>query len=234
VGIAVLTVRALAMVAALLPPVEAGEPPSAAAYRQVLATPGAAATVLTTLLFMASQFTVYGVAGAYVSARFGLSTGRVAVVLLAFGVLGVIGNASGARIFERLGGPNTITLTLCGLAVAFATLVFAAKAFIAAVALFAFWAFFSQLYQAPQQARLVALLPRQRAILLALNASTMYVGVSLGSLLGSSFLPALGPRALSAVALAPLALAMVAHLASVRRVVAAPTTMPATPIPTRS
>lgn len=238
-GIAVLTVLALLLVAALLPAVEAAARPRVSAYGRVLRTPGAATTVLTTLFFMATQFTVYGVAGAYVAARFGAGTGAVAFVLLAFGVLGVVGNAFGARIFERLGGPATITMTLSGLAVAFVALLLVPRSVVAAVLVFAFWAFFSQLYQAPQQARLVALLPDQRAILLALNASTMYIGVSVGSLLGSTYLAMLGARPLSAVGLVPLVFAFAVHAWSVRQASTArtsrtTTTEPVSAIATRS
>ncbi|GAB1643571.1 MFS transporter [Krasilnikovia sp. MM14-A1259] len=217
-GIALLTVLALALVAALLPPVEAGVPPTASAYGQVARTPGAAVIVLTTMFFMAAQFTVYGVAGAYITARFGATASEVALVLLAFGVLGVIGNASGVRVIARLGGSATISLTLAGLGLAFAGLIVTPATIAAAIGLFAFWAFFSQLYQAPQQARLVALLPEQRAIVLALNASTMYVGVSVGGLLGGTFLPEVGARWLPAIGLIPLAAAVMTQAVSVRSV----------------
>ncbi len=217
-GVAVLTVLALVLVALLLPEVEAGERPTARAYRLVLGTPGTVPTVLTTLFFMAAQFTVYGVAGAYIAARFGSPPSTVALVLLAFGVVGVIGNASGARTYERFGGRATITTTQVGLGAAFLALALVPHALPAALAVFAFWAFFSQLYQAPQQARLVALLPDQRGIVLALNASALNIGVSLGSLLGSTALPWAGARLLSAIGLVPLALAVVAHAVSVRRI----------------
>ncbi|MFB7618969.1 MFS transporter [Kitasatospora sp. NPDC056181] len=207
---------ALALVTALVPAVPAGEPPTAAAYRAVLAAPGASATVLTTLFCMAAQFTVYGVAGAYLAARFGLGPGAVTGVLFAFGAVGVLGNACGVRLSARLGGVATVTVTLAGLAAAFAGLLASPRGPAGALLLFAVWAFFGQLYQAPQQARLIALRPDQRGVLLALNASMLYVGISLGSLLAGSLLPVLGARALPAVGLAALAFAGLSHFASVR------------------
>ncbi|WP_329494884.1 hypothetical protein [Kitasatospora herbaricolor] len=84
--------------------------------------------------------------------------------------------------------------------------------------LFALWAFFSQLYQAPQQARLIALASGQRGLLPALNASMLYLGISLGSLLAGTFLPVLGAGTfLPVLGLLPLALAGLAHRASARR-----------------
>ncbi|MFE0461772.1 MFS transporter [Kitasatospora sp. NPDC058965] len=215
-GLAAVTVLALLLVAVLVPPLPAGPAPTVRAYRAVLARPGVLPVVLTTLAVMAAQFTVYGVAGAYLAARFGLTGGQVPAVLFAFGAVGVVGNAAGARLSARLGGDRTVALTLLGMAAAFAALLVSPAGLLPAVLLLALWAFFSQLYQAPQQARLIALDPEQRGLLLALNASMLYVGISAGSLLAATLLPRLGAVPLAAVALAALLPAAVAHLRSVR------------------
>ncbi len=234
-GVAAVTLLTLALVAALVPPVPAGAAPTAAAYRQVLTTPGALPAVLTTMLSMAAQFTVYGVAGAYVAARFGAGPGAVTGVLFAFGAAGVLGNASGARLSARLGGARTVALTQAGLAAAFLGLLAAPRSLVAAVPLFALWAYSGQLYQAPQQARLIALRPEQRGLLLALNASMLYVGISAGSLLAGTFLPVLGAGPLPVLGLPALALAGLAHRASVRRTTSVPPTTSVTPtMPTAS
>ncbi|MET9613513.1 hypothetical protein [Kitasatospora indigofera] len=63
----------------------------------------------------------------------------------------------------------------------------------------------------------LALAPAQRGLLPALNASMLHVGISLGSLLAGTFLPVAGAGPLPALGLPPLALAGLAHRASVRR-----------------
>ncbi|GAA5015781.1 MFS transporter [Kitasatospora paranensis] len=200
-GVAVLSAVALVLVAVLVPDIPAGEPPTAQAYRAALRTPGALPTVATTLLFMAAQFTVYAVAGAYLAARFGASAGMVSGTLMAFGIIGVLGNGLAPRISERLGGTRTITVSLTGLGVALAALVVTPRAAVAGLLIFAVWAFFSQMYQAPQQARLIAILPSHPGLILALNAAALYLGMSLGSLLGSTFLAPVGATWLPGVAL---------------------------------
>lgn len=185
-----------------------------------LRTPATVATVSTTLLFMAAQFTVYGIAGAYLKDRFDASSGLISVTLLAFGVIGVAGNASAPRIAERLGGERTVGLAVIGLALGFALLLVAPHS-TAGLVFFAFWAFFSQLYQAPQQARLVELVPLQPGLILALNAAALYLGMSLGSFIGSSLLPGVGAGPIPAAALGVLVLAALAHLLSVRQASAA-------------
>lgn len=226
IGVAVLSGVALVGVAVLMPGLDPGPRPTPAAYRGVLATPGALPAVGTTLLFMAAQFTVYGIAGAYVADRFEASSGYVTATLLAFGIVGVLGNGFASRATRAIGTTRTVSLTVAGVAVAFAALLVVPDAAIGGLLLFALWAFFSQLYQAPQQARLVELLPEQRGLLLALNASALYLGMSLGSFIGSTGLPAWGSGILPAAGLGLLLLAGATHCLSVRKAETAPRPVP--------
>jgi DHA1 family inner membrane transport protein len=81
-------------------------------------------------------------------------------------------------------------------------------------AVFALWGVFNPLFLGPQQARLVDLHPEASGVLLPLNTTSVYLGISLGSLLGSALLPATGATTLSAFALLPLAAAAATHWAS--------------------
>ncbi|MEV4258192.1 MFS transporter [Spirillospora sp. NPDC049652] len=215
-AVAVLTAAVMALLPASLPPVPAGPAPTARGFARMLRTPGVVPIISTTLLVLTAQFTVYGVAGAYLAARFGAAAGMVSLTLLVFGTVGMVGNAVGPRLYTRLGGARTIAAALAGLIVTFAALTAAPGALPVGVGMFAFWAFFNTVFMAPQQTRLVEMLPEQRGVLLALNASALYLGMSLGSLLGSGLLPVLGARGLSALPLVPLALAVGAHLLSLR------------------
>ncbi|MEU9021605.1 MFS transporter [Actinomadura sp. NPDC048394] len=216
-GVAALTAVAFVLLARFLPAVEPEPAPTARTFAGTLRAPGAMPMVGTTFMIMTAQFTVYGVAGAYLAARFGAAQGTVALVLFGFGALGTLGNVLGSRLYARLGGTGTVGVALGCFAAGFAALTGIPGSLPLALPALAVWAFASGLFMAPQQARLVELLPERRGILLALNASGLYLGMSLGSLAGSALLPALGARSLSALALLPLALAAAAHLASVRR-----------------
>lgn len=218
VGVATLGALTLLLAAALVPRLPVGERPGAHAYASVARTPGMVATVTTTLLFMAAQFTVYAIAGIYLTQRFGASPAVVSASLLCFGVIGVLGNATAGRAGDRLGGNRTVSIALIGIAAGFAVLLIAPHTSLAGLLLFPLWAFFSQLYQAPQQARLVALIPAQRGLTLALNASALYLGISLGSFLGSTLLPGLGAVLIPGVSLVLIGLAGLAHISSIRRI----------------
>ncbi|MFD7735790.1 MFS transporter [Kitasatospora phosalacinea] len=232
-GVAGLSAVALVLVAVLVPGIPAGGPPTARAYRSALRTPGVLPTVATTLLFMAAQFTVYGVAGTYLAVRFGASAGWVSGTLLAFGVVGVLGNALAPRIGEHLGGARTVTLSLAGLGAALAALVVVPAEAVAGILLFAAWAFFSQMYQAPQQARLIGILPDHPGLVLALNAAALYLGMSLGSLLGSALLAPVGATLVPGLALLLLLVAGGAHALSGRATAPTPVAAPA-PAPLHS
>jgi DHA1 family inner membrane transport protein len=217
-GVGALGVLALGLAAVLVPRLPVGERPAARAYAAVARTPGMLPTVATTLLFMAAQFVIYAVAGSYLTQRFAATPGVVSAALLGFGVLGVLGNATAGRVGDRLGGDRTVSIAVTGIAVGFAILLVAPHGSLAGLLLFPLWAFFSQLYQAPQQARLVNLVPAQRGVTLAVNASALYLGISLGSLLGSTLLPELGAVLIPPVSLVLAGLAGVAHASSARRI----------------
>lgn len=215
-AVAALAIGAFASVAALVPALPGGEPSTARAYGTALRASGALATVMTTLLFMAAQFTVYGIASAYLEARFDASDNQISATLLAFGLVGIVGTVTSAPLAGRLGGNHTVAVAIGGLSAAFVMLLFAPHG-TSGLFLFVLWAFFSQLYQAPQQGRLVALLPEQAGLILALNASALYLGISLGSVIGSTALPVVGEATIPALALALAAAAAVTHTLACRR-----------------
>lgn len=217
-AVAALAGLALVGVLVLVPALSVGERPGLAAYRTVLRTAGAVPAVATTLLFMAGQFVVYAIAGAYLTERFAATPGTISITLLIFGVAGVLGNAVAGRVGDRVGGTRLVSSALAGLAVAYVGLVVTPPALGAGMVAFAVWAFAAQLYQAPQQGRLVGLLPGQPALVLALNAAALYLGMSVGSLLGSTFLPEVGATALPGIGLVLVAMAAVTHAASTRSI----------------
>ena len=216
ITVAALVLVALAGVAVLVPRTAPGEPPTVEAYRKALETPAAVSMAVTTLLFVAAQFTIYGVAGAYLAARFNASTGLISTTLLIFGAIGLVGTLSSAAIAERLGAGRTVTMGLIGVFVGLAVLVVLPDTKLG-IGVFVAWAFFSQVFMAPQQGRLVGLMPSQAGLILALNASGLYLGMSLGSVLGSALLPSWGARPLPAAGLVLLVLAGVTHTISSRR-----------------
>ncbi|MDF2369082.1 MFS transporter [Sneathiella sp.] len=137
--------------------------------------------VLTTFLQMTAIFCTYALIAPYVAHKFDLAENLIALVLLAYGVNGVLGNVFAGRLSDRFGPDKVIFASLIGLGAGF-LMIWAIGpdlwlAFIAIV----IWAAFGMMFHSPQQQRIANIDPEQRSLLLALNAAALYLGISVGS-----------------------------------------------------
>ena len=146
----------------------------------------------------------------------GFSRDGVSLFLLAFGVGAVFGNLLGGYLTDRIG--------------AFKTLIFVAVAQIALLPFYSFlpapvwllyvhafvWAVCGWSFAASQQFRLISLAPERQNVMLALNAAAIYLGVSVGALIGGVTLERFGLDALGFAAAAVSVLALVVLFASER------------------
>jgi DHA1 family inner membrane transport protein len=198
-----------------LPNLPAAPAPHTREYIKVLRTPGAVSSVGTTLLVIAGSFSVYGVIGKYLGDRFHLSAGAVSAALLTFGIIGVIMNLVAPRAADRFGAAHVV---LSGIAVFGALMALLLVTPHSAVGMIPFllWPLGLQTILLPQQGRQVTLVPEQPGVILALNASALYLGMSLGSLLASTLYSATGAGPLPAFGLGLIALALVTHVRSLR------------------
>ncbi len=207
---------ALALAAAWLLPARAASPRTELrAFGCVLGERRLVLPVAMTLSKMAGQFVVYALLGPLLMARFGLAAADVALALLAFGVGGVLGNAAAGRLTDRLGAGRALSAALAGEIVALVLLAVLPGGTPVALTLVGAWAFCAVAFNTPQQKRLVGLAPSLGGLLLALNASALYLGIALGSALGGSLYRLLGlealPPAAAALLLATLGLYAVAR-----------------------
>jgi DHA1 family inner membrane transport protein len=169
-----------------------------------------------TLFQMAAQFATYALIGAYLTRAFGLDAAFVPAVLLTYGVGGIAGNAIATRLIGRLGPARMIPASLVVLTLLFAAFPLLPPSAPAALALVAAWAVAGMAMMAPQQARLVSLAGDKRNLLLALNASALYLGMAGGSALAGAVDGAYGVAALPVVS-AILALAALGGYFASRR-----------------
>jgi len=199
---------AAVLVVRVLPAVAAGQRVTLSSYRRGLSVKGVRSTLLVTLLQIAALFIVYAVAGSYLGERFGSSAEWISATLLGLGLGGVIGNALSSLAVTRFGSHTTLLFTLLASAVTVVLLLVAPPLPLLGLVLLFLWSAFANMFQAPQQARLIGLHPMERGLMLALNASILYLGISLGSWLGSGLLPRLGAEHLAWPALGLLVLAV--------------------------
>ncbi|WP_198024831.1 MFS transporter [Bradyrhizobium sp. Cp5.3] len=191
-GVAAMSAVALAVLAARLPRDIASSPPATLRARlAVIAHPGAFMVLMTTTVWAIGAYTVYTYISPFLAMAAGMTTAQAGFALTLLGISAVGGVALGGVTNDRYGARRVQGLALLLMALAFAGLTAAALAFAphalpAILPLIVLWGLSAWSFFPPQQNRLIGVVGAANApVALSLNASFMYVGFSLGALLGS-------------------------------------------------
>jgi len=172
-----------------------------ASFAQVFRQRAAAWSVAMSVCHMSAQFALFALVAPFLQERFGLAPGQLSFALLVGGMSGVAGNLLAGRLGDRLGAPRSLQLSVLGMASASVALLWLPGQPWLGLAAYGFWSMAGMSFYAPQQKRLIGLAPDLRNLLLAINASALYVGMSVGAAAGSQAWLHLGPWSLPAVAL---------------------------------
>lgn len=144
----------------------------------------------TTLLMFAGFNMVYIFSSTIASGATGGSSGRLALLLLAYGVLGVVGNWAAGRLADRAGSGPIVLVGLLIQAACFIALALGMReAFVAAIIVFAVWGVVSYGLPVPFQHRIVEIAPSMAPIGLSWYSTAMYLGISLSPVIGGAILP---------------------------------------------
>jgi predicted MFS family arabinose efflux permease len=158
----------------------------------VVQQPPVLVALLVTVIWGTGAYTVYSYLAPYLAHVAGVGDAQIGLILFIWGCSAVTGLFTGGLINDRLGARAMIVPALALLAVAFASLSFGpglvgGKMLLGCITIaivvwgVAGWGFFPA-----QQARLIGIAGVKVApIVLSLNASSMYLGFSLGAALGS-------------------------------------------------
>lgn len=142
-------------------------------------------TLMTTLLSMGGFFTVY----TYFSVVFDRAIGGNPLVfgalLVAWGVAGTFGNLYTGRLVDRLGARKMLLTVLTLAAIDMVSFAWTGANLWAAVVAIVIWGVFSWSVQAPQQSRLVSLQPTLGPVVLGLNNTGTYLGVTSAGVIGA-------------------------------------------------
>jgi DHA1 family inner membrane transport protein len=130
------------------------------------------------------------------------------LMLFIYGAGGVLGSWLGGYLVDRFGPTRPIVASLIILIITFATLPFTAQTIPGAACALAVWGVFGMVLFAPQQHRLLGLAPTIPTIILALNSSALYLGISGGSVIGSLVLSRAPLAALTPVSAVLMGLAL--------------------------
>jgi DHA1 family inner membrane transport protein len=204
-----LTITGVAIVAALaiwflLPAGLKGPRLSLSKRLAVLSRPGLVPMFLTMLLYMTGGFSLFTYVAPFVTQTLGLSAAVMPTVLLSFGVGAAVGNFAGGQLADRVGATRTATgaTVLMVLVMAAATGLARLPAGGAEVALLVYmfvWGVVAWSFPPAQASRVIAKAADAAPLALALNGSSLYLGVALSSVVGGEVLTYASPAALGIV-----------------------------------
>lgn len=210
-SLAVLSIVAAAAVAIVLPAGLAGGRLPLRDRLAALRTPGLPPLLATTVLVLAGPFVLFTYIAPFVTRGLALDAELLPGVLLAFGIGAAVGNFAGGQTADRYGATRTVVLTLLAVSAIMATagalpeLPFGLRA-AGLMGFMLVWGAIGWAFPPAQASRVIAVAGDAPALALSLNASAIYLGVALGSLIGGQALPWIGTSDLGPLAaLFPLA-----------------------------
>jgi predicted MFS family arabinose efflux permease len=136
-----------------------------------------------TLLQATAQYSLYTFASAYLTLVDRLSAATATSLLMIFGIAGIAGGILGGRATDRFGSHRILWLSPAVLLASHLAFLGVHRTGEIAVVLVA-WGLAAYSFQAPQQTRLITLVPNARSVVLSFNSTANYCGISAGAALG--------------------------------------------------
>ena len=174
------------------PPAAAGAPPAAALGA------GFALRLAPTVLWATALYGMYTYLGLGLAAA-GFSPPQVARSISLYGFAALAGTLLGGRAADRIGVRKTILASLAGLTLCLAALSTALRAEWSLDLAVALLSVVAQLFFPAQQAALARDFPERRASALAWNNSALFLGITLGALVGGQAMTLAGFGATTAL-----------------------------------
>jgi len=159
---------------------------------ETIFSPAKVSALGTTLTQMAAQFITYALIAIYLVEQFDIPPTSVSIALMLFGVGGVAGNLIASQLIDRIGGRRLYRISTIGMGASLLILwLFTGQAIIGFLSLL-FWPVFGMMFQPAQQQKMGRLDPERQNLMFSLNASFLYLGMSLGSWFGSVLYDVIG------------------------------------------
>ncbi len=199
----------------------------------VVRQPAVLKALLVTLLWATGAYTVYTYLALFLASATGIEGASISMVLFLWGLSAAAGIFAGGTLNDRLGSRPVILLSLLLLALAFmslsasASLLSRTDALVPVLAAVIVWGVSGWAFFPAQQARLIGIAGIKVApVVLSLNASFMFIGFSLGAVLGSVTLAHRSPAALGWVGGICVLASLLLMLGTTRRTAMAPAALP--------
>lgn len=137
-------------------------------------------------------------------------------LLVAYGLGIVVGSWSGGQLADHFGAQRPLLISLIGLLIIEAVLTLITTTFIGSFLILFLWGTLVALGFIPQQHRLLSIAPEHANVILALNNSTLYLGIAGGAAIGGLALHAVPVTHLGWIGAVGGLLALVIFLFSMR------------------
>jgi predicted MFS family arabinose efflux permease len=159
----------------------------------------------------------YAVCSPVLAAATGGSGTALAVLLFAFGVGAIVGNFGAGSLTDRLPSRSVINLAVVIGAINYALLPLSSAYFATALIAIAISGVCGYAVVVPQQHRLIAISLASAPLVIALNASAVYIGVALSGPIGAAGIELLGAHQLALLATGLLVLGLLTSEVAHRR-----------------
>ena len=156
--------------------------------------PRVALTLLTTWLYQSGQFVAYTYLTVVFDRAIGHNHAIVAILLVAFGVAGTFSNLAVGRLADAIGNRKLIFTMLIVLTLVLVSLSWAGATLWTAIPALVIWGAVGWGLLAPQQHRLVTVAPHTAPVVLGLNTSFTYFGITTAGVIGALGIPVFGPH----------------------------------------
>lgn len=185
-------------------------------------------TLATTLLAMSGIFIPYTYFTVVFDRAIGGNPAMIGGLLVMWGVTGTVSNLFAGRLIDRIGSRKVVTAMLTALVIDIALTPWSGATAWTAVLAIAVWGACGWGILVPQQHRLVTLAPAIAPIVVGLNTSCTYFGVTIAGIAGAAGLRALDGHDLGFVGAGLLAVALLVSELAARRIATA--AHPAVPV----
>jgi predicted MFS family arabinose efflux permease len=142
--------------------------------------------LVTTLFMMAGFNIVYIFSSEVTGDATGGSGSLLAVLLLMFGLGGIVGTVVSGPLTDRVGSRLLVTLALGLEVVALVVLPFIGRTFVGAAIVFAIWGIAAFAATVPVQHRMVSIDPARAPLALSWYTTAMYIGIAIAPPLGTA------------------------------------------------
>jgi predicted MFS family arabinose efflux permease len=193
----------------VVPRVDAPPPVSLRDRLLVLADRRLLAMLAVTLLATLATLSVYTYLTPLLAETAGVHGSTAGLLLLAYGVGGVLGNTIGGRVTDRFGTRSPLIVAMSGGIVTMSLLPVVASSVLGAAVILLVWGAATWSFNPPMQSRLVEMSPTTAGLVLAMNASAIYLGVGLSGVAGGLVISFSSTIALGPIAAAVTVLALV-------------------------